>query len=146
MIEEFDLSEASTFERTEEPDGTPYAFIDIITQIIVPQNTSVKLGELFTQAKNIAGKFVNVGRGYMSEISSRNTRNIFVQRSRIRRGYWESEWGAWTSNLSVSNLNSADVYNYWLKYKESEYKAINKIYETTVLPAGTHIRIFGVRA
>ena len=146
LIEEFDLSEASTFERTEEPDGTPYAFIDIITQIIVNTNISLTQGEFLAQAKNIAGNFVNVGRGYMANRSSVNNRMGYMQRTRIRHGYWESEWCDWQTNLSVMNFNSANVYLYWLKYKESEYKAINKIYETTVLPAGTHIRIFGVRA
>lgn len=146
LIEEFDLSEASTFERTEEPDGTPFAFIDVITQIIVPTDTSLKIGEFYAQAKNIAGNFVTVGRGYMSGKSSGNSRMGYEQRTRICRGYWESAWGDWTTNLSVMNFGSADIYSFWLKYKESEYKAINKIYETTVLPAGTHIRIFGVRA
>lgn len=146
LVEEFDLSEASTFERTEEPDGTPFAFIDVITQIIVPTNTSLTVGEFYVQAKNIAGNFVTVGRGYMSGKSSGNSRMCYSQRTRIRRGYWESAWGDWTTNLSTMGFSSTDVYNFWLKFKESEYKAINKIYETAVLPAGTHIRIFGVRA
>ena len=146
LIEEFDLSEASTFERTEEPDGTPFAFIDVITQIIVPTDTSLTAGEFYAQAKNIAGNFVTVGRGYMAGKSSGNNRMGYTQRTRIRRGYWESAWGDWTTNLSVMNFSSTDIYNFWLKFKESEYKAINKIYETSVLPAGTHIRIFGVRA
>lgn len=146
LIEEFDLSEASTFERTEEPDGTPFAFIDVITQIIAPTDASLTSGSFYTQAKNIAGNFVTVGRGYMSGRSSGNKRMGYVQRTRIRRGYWESAWGDWETNLTVLTFSSTDIYNFWLKFKESEYKAINKIYETSVLPAGTHIRIFGVRA
>ncbi len=146
LIEEFDLSEASTFERTEEPDGTPYAFIDIITQIIVPANTTLAVGAFYAQAKNIEGNFVNVGRGYMSARSQSNTAQGYMQKTYIHRGYWESEWCTWNGNLTVLNFNSADVYHFWLKFKESEYKAINKIYEQVELPAGTHIRIFGVRA
>lgn len=146
LIEEFDLSEASTFERTEEPDGIPFAFIDVITQIIVPTNTSLTSGAFYAQAKNIAGNFATVGRGYMSGKSSNNSPMGYIQRTRIRHGYWESAWGDWITNLSVMNFGSEDIYNFGLKFKESEYKAINKIYETVVLPAGTHIRIFGVRA
>lgn len=146
LVEEFDLSEASTFARTVEPDGTPFAFIDVITQIIAPANISLTNGQFFAQAKNIAGNFVTVGRGYMSAKSSGIGSIGYLQRTHIRHGYWESEWCDWKENLTVLNFDFADVYNYWLKYKESEYKAINKIYETTVLPAGTHIRIFGVRA
>ena len=146
LIEEFELSEASTFERTEEPDGTPFAFIDMITQIIVPTNTSLTRGAFYAQAKNITGNFVNVSRGYMSGKTSGDQSMGYMQRARTRHGYWESAWCDWEKNLSVLHFGSGDVYQYGLKYQESEYKAINKIYETVVLPAGTHIRIFGVRA
>lgn len=146
LIEEFDLSEASTFERSEEPDGTPYAFVDIITQIIVPANVSPPAGSCFIFAKNIAGKNVIISSGNMSAISLTKIRAGFIHRAYIHNGYWESAWSDWITNISVLTFRWTDVYGYWLKYKESEYKAVNKIRVTAALPAGTHIRIFGVRA
>lgn len=146
LIEEFDLSEASTFERSEEPDGTPYAFVDIITQIIVPANVSPPAGSCFIFAKNIAGKNIIISSGNMSAISLTKIRAGFIHRAYIHNGYWESAWSDWITNISVLTFRWTDVYGYWLKYKESEYKAVNKIRVTAALPAGTHIRIFGVRA
>ena len=145
LIEEFDLNEASTFERAEEPDGMPYAFIDMIIQIIVPANVPLPAGTFFVIAKNIEGRNIVIGSGNMSAMPSANNKAGFVQRAYIRRGYWESAWSDWITNIWVLNFRWTDLYGTWLKYKESEYKAVNKIRVQAMLPAGTNIRIFGVR-
>lgn len=139
LIETITLTEDSSIVRTEEPDGAPYKFKALLLR-----------GKLFSDT--LSGNFTfyfcgtdRIGCAWWGHKT--NVTKIYRRLDEIAQhnGYWRSEWTDWvTSSDGVASRFIDD--DYTQKHDMVQYPFITKFQTQSVLPAGTYIEVWGVRA
>ena len=139
LIETFTLDEDAAFDRTAEPDGTPYKF----KGFAIKGKTA---GETIPNTSYIYGLFdkqVIVGGTYCKAISEAKT-HYRLDEIFVRHGYWEVTWQDWATNSSTTTFQR-NYYGNYLTRKVSDCPNIDRIKSSAALPAGTY-EIWAVRA
>ena len=139
LIETIILNEDTVIERTQEPDGTSYNFTRLaIKGVTTAENAQG--GNCETRNKNVA-----IGLCYINGFSNNSgSRYMFYECMQDSAGYWKTDVVPWNPNQHIATLSS-NYYAYRLTRSVKAYPTINSL-RTPVLPAGTIIEIWGVRA
>lgn len=139
LIETITLEEDAAITRTQEPDGTPYAF----TAMFIKMSISNAASPSAIHSKFYHGKRA-IARGYLSPMSTVGSYSAALN-PRLEKGYWKSSWALWNANATVVNSQAqADDFEYGLVYDAKTYPYIDMMVIGTPT-AGTKIEIWGVR-
>lgn len=139
LIDEFTLAEDAFFERTEEPNGTPYKFSKVFMLIKTPAD-----GKQFEVSAGFNGTsdslpLCNCAKSVSSVMAS-------YGKIEVVNGYWQAEWSSntnlyvWTDRY-LTGINR--IFNY--PYGESARNHINRIKSNQIASAGTEVKIYAIR-
>ena len=139
LIETFTTAEEGRIQRTQEPDGTPYRFERIYITMYAP-NTGGSANNLLYRHNG-----TTVNQIYMPAVST--AKSYCATEIWQDAGGWRSGWGQWTTNFSVLKSRSSGYeYGFYPDKKVSDLPYIDEIFCYASIPAGTEIKIWGVRA
>lgn len=138
LIETITLDEEMAIERSEEPDGTPYAFKRIV--LMFEATGAMNSGNI-----NFRSGSTIVGLGYLAKKESESTSALYLMNDcLIDSGRWVAGYmGGWTTNgngVFTGNYNRRR----WLQYAVKDKPTLTRV-DIPALPAGTKIEIWGVR-
>ena len=136
LIEEFAMSEESTFYRSKEPNGTPYKFSKILVQV----------------------KFIEKSNNYFRQVAIKSINNKIIVnlpfypdynfnygQALVKDGFWESESFAGNFDNNYTTISKGG-YNNQLSNDVQTYPNITQIQSYDKWPVGTLFKIWGVRA
>lgn len=144
--EHYELIETITLEeetaqlvRTQEPDGTPYKFKRVYI-LFVGNQAGGSAGVVgFYNQKSIIGSYYVGGITTPTQYCSGEIRQ--------EAGSWRTTWSDWTTNSTVVHgLRWGNDYGYYPQNSIKDYPCVDEIIFYNTLPAGTEIKIWGVRA
>ena len=141
LIETFTAEEDVAFDRSAEPDGTPYKFMAVIA--FIETAATVTATNLYYYHEKTACTLSYI------LAKSTTTKGRTVLSCAPEYGYWISKWyNSWSSGSTVG-VNSCYQ---WRMRNEDKVALVNlhpyitRIKTSGSLPAGTTIEIWGVRA
>ena len=139
LIETITLDEDMVIERTQEPDGTPYNFTRLAIKGVTTA-ANAQGGNCETRCKDRVIGLFYIG-GFSNNTGSRY---MLYECMQDGAGYWKTDAVSWNTNqYSATYLSS--YYSHRLTRPVKSYPDINSL-KTPILPAGTKIEIWGVRA
>ena len=133
---------ATTLNRTEEPDGTPYNFKAVFIQIETSASAYALTRWHFQHTKNSKNTVI-CSHDFSALSNNTKTQRSFVE-VRPVYGWWNVFCINWTQyNGNMQMLVPA---GYRFEANTEQAPTINRIYHSATLPAGTTVKIWGVRA
>lgn len=135
LIESITAEQSAVITRTQEPDGTAYAFDAVIVRINT--NGSAFAGSLYLKNGN-----TNIGMGYFS---ATETKPKLAMETRKDRGYWLTDCYIPSTSAvlygGTCRVNDTGM----LKHAAADYPVINAFATSAAVPVGTVVEIWGVR-
>lgn len=139
LIETITLKSSMAVERTQEPDQKPYGFTSMFLRFTALGAKPANSGNVQFMSNG-----TRIARGYLSSKDAQGNYYAVVCAD-VDKGYWRSSWSDWNNSNSNVGLDNRDDWGMGVKYAQNEFERIDRI-NTPILPAGTVIEIWGVRA
>lgn len=140
LIETIEVTEPMTIERKNEPDGTPYNFKAITVQIETTAAAWASTRFICT----CLSPSVSLTMWDFSFTSNTGTKRAFFKLYQ-ERGWWEASMIDWYNYTGYTTLK-VPCSDPRFKDSVSNAPAIQRFFNTNTIPAGTTIKIWGVRA
>jgi hypothetical protein len=138
LIEAFTLEAGTTFERTQEPDGTPYK----LERLLIKASAQSSSATYFTNA--IQSNGTNIA--YVFHSFTAGTKEYGVVEVFQECGYWRSISHSQTTQSHIYGTARYGGTDYTAKHAVSKYPYITRILGAAALPCDVDIEIWGVRA
>lgn len=141
LIETITLTANSAITRTQEPDGTPYKLKKVMvkTQFSTTGSYSAVGAYAYFRCNN-----TNIGYMWYGDLSINTAATRYhADIAKIENGKWLIEWQDWTA---VATMQFKSAFKDINTYDVETFDAIDTIQINQILPAGTIIEIWGVRA
>lgn len=144
LIETIEVTEDTTILRTKEPDGTPYNFSSMFVQLETTAASfpSTRLYFQYTSKANPTQAIV--GHDIATISNNTGTRRAFIEVFQ-HNGWWDSSFIDWHPYIGATNLKVYAASNKFVLTTENA-PIINRFASTSTIPAGTTVKIWGVRA
>lgn len=141
LIETITLTANSAITRTQEPDGTPYKLKKVMVKTQFSTTGAYSAGGAYAYFKC---KNTNIGYMWYGDLNINTAATRYhVDNAKIENGKWLIEWQDWTA---VATMQFKSAFKDINTYDAKTYDAIDTIQINQILPAGTIIEIWGVRA
>ena len=140
LIETIEVTEPMTIERKNEPDGTPYNFKALTVQIETTASAWANTRFFCT----CMSPSVSITSWDFSFTSNTGTKRAFIKLYQ-ERGWWEASMIDWYNYQGYTNLK-VPCSDPRFTDSVSNAPAIQRFFNTNTIPAGTTIKIWGVRA
>lgn len=140
LIETFTFAESMAFQRTEEPDGTPYKFSRMMLLCEAPEGEG-NPGAVSALFPGTVDKLP------IGDWSGSNTAKVaHYAEIYIQNGYWRCEWSTSTNMFVWVNKNLLGyqrIVNY--NPRDRKYRYISGIRSTAPFRAGSVLKIYAIR-
>lgn len=141
LIETITLTANSAITRTQEPDGTPYKLKKVMVKTQFSTTGAYSAGGAYAYFKC---KNTNIGYMWYGDLNINTAATRYhVDIAKIENAKWLIEWQDWTA---VATMQFKSAFKDINTYDAKTYDAIDTIQINQILPAGTIIEIWGVKA